>query len=160
MTGYLGAQIAAHVGDGSRFGADVRCMPGPAEWETGRRLAEARSTLEERFVLLYCDNYAPFRLERLWERHQEAGLPVTVTLASKERGNFRLGKAGVVEAYDPTRRESGLNEVEIGYTIVERDPVMKMEPARGSFSLVLTELAPGGWRRTPRVIHTTEAFPI
>ena len=45
--------------------SDIEYSAGPAEWETGRRLWEARTMLDERFLLLYSDNFVPFNLDKL-----------------------------------------------------------------------------------------------
>jgi D-glycero-D-manno-heptose 1,7-bisphosphate phosphatase len=142
LTGYLGHQIADHFGRGEKFGVDIQYGHGPAEWETGRRLAEARGLLDERFVLMYGDNLAPFVLDRLWERHVQGGSPpLTLTVAAKVKGNIRPGAPLV---YDPTRTQSGLTHVEIGYMIAERDPILALDPARGSFSLTIQALSESG----------------
>lgn len=141
LNGYRGDQIESHFGDGSGFGVDIRCVQGGIDWETGRRIAEAAHLLDERFVLLYGDNFAPFRLDALTARHEAWGLPLTLTVAAKECGNIRLDADGLVDAYDPGRAEPGLHHVEIGYMLVERDAVLAHDPGRGSFSLTLARLA-------------------
>lgn len=141
LTGYEADQISHHIGGGERFGVQIRYSQGPAEWETGRRLAEAGSLLDERFLLLYADNLAPFRLRLLWQRHRSLDIPLTATVVRKERGNLRLAANGTVDLYDPGRNEPGLSHVEIGYMIVERDPILALNPDRGSFSFVLQGLA-------------------
>src|SRR5262245_21390548 len=65
LTGYRAAQIESHFGDGSRFGVAITYSQGAVEWETARRLWEARAQLEPRFLLLYCDNFIPVRLPAL-----------------------------------------------------------------------------------------------
>lgn len=144
LNGYRGDQVQAHFGDGSGFGVAIRCVQGAVEWETGRRIAEAADFLDGRFVLAYGDNLAPFRLDALMACHEAAGLPVTLTVAAKEKGNVRLGADGTVEAYDPTRTEAGLGHVEIGYMMVDRDDVLALDPSRGSFSLTVARLGREG----------------
>lgn len=143
LNGYRGNQVAAHFGTGADFGVEIRSVQGAEEWETGRRITEAADLLDERFVLAYGDNFAPFRGDALAARHEACGLPVTLTVAAKERGNVRLGADGAVEAYDPDRAETGLRHVEIGYMMVDRDPVLALDPGRGNFSLTLRQLAAG-----------------
>src|SRR3989442_2548941 len=60
LTGYRGELIGEYFGDGSGYGVEIDYSRGPAEWETGRRMWEARAMLDERFLLLYSDNYVPF----------------------------------------------------------------------------------------------------
>ena len=141
LNGYRGDQVESHFGHGSRFGVEIRCVQGAVEWETGRRIAEAAGLLANRFVLAYGDNFAPFRLDALGAYHEAAKMPVTLTVAAKEKGNIRLAANGTVEAYDPSRTEGSLRHVEIGYMMVDRDPVLALDPAQGSFSLSLARLA-------------------
>lgn len=145
MTGYLGEQIRDHFGDGRDFGVDIAYSEGPAEWDTGRRIWEARGLLEPRFMLNYSDNFVPFNRGRLQGFHQHHKRSLSLLLSRKNRGNIRCSAAGVVEAYDPTRTAPGLDYVEIGYMIVERDPVLPLiNPADISFSTVLQRLVKQG----------------
>lgn len=144
LNGYRGGQIHDHFGDGRDHGVEIRCVQGDADWETGRRIAEAAGLLDERFVLCYGDNFAPFRLEPLAERHLQAGRSITLTVAAKQRGNIRLADDGTVAAYEPGRSGPGLHHVEIGYMAVERDRLLGVDPGRGSLSLSLEALAHRG----------------
>ena len=126
MTGHLGEQIHEHFGTGSRWGWDIRYSHGPAGWDTGRRVVEAAGLLDESFVLLYSDNFAPVDLGVLANRHSETGRSLTVTLKSKIGGNVRYSSKRDITAYDPTRSAHGLNHVEIGYMLVERDATLRM----------------------------------
>src|SRR5687768_7460903 len=79
LTGYRGEMIRDYFRDGSRFGMAIECAAGPAEWETGRRIWEARSRLDERFVLLYSDNFVPFSLAKLAGFHSSQHAAVSLT---------------------------------------------------------------------------------
>jgi histidinol-phosphate phosphatase family protein len=144
LTGYLGEQISSHFGDGSRWNVKIAYHRGAAEWETGQRLAEAAALLERRFFLLYADNLAPVSFPWLVQCHNMAQKPLTVTLSRKAAGNIRLSASGLVAFYDSTRTQPGLDFVEIGYMIAERDAILLQTPVRGSFSLVLRNLALSG----------------
>jgi D-glycero-D-manno-heptose 1,7-bisphosphate phosphatase len=145
LTGYRGEQIKNHFRDGRQFGVSIAYSEGPVDWDTGRRVSEARSMLEPRFMLLYSDNFIPFRLEALSAFHRRLGRPISVLLNNKANGNIRAGTNGLVEKYDPTRSSPGLDYVEIGYMAVERDPVLKLvDPPDVSFSVVLQRLAEQG----------------
>lgn len=145
LIGYRGDQIRSYFADGKRFGMDIRYSAGPPEWETGQRLWEARSLLQPRFLLMYGDNFTPFRPGPLWRQHQSLTCAVTVTVTRKNRGNIRLAAGGKVECYDASRQAAGLTHVEIGYMLVERDPVLALlENSRDSFAVVLQKLAQEG----------------
>lgn len=145
LTGYLGEMIRDCFGDGSRSGVRIDYSSGPVEWETGRRLVEARTRLDTRFLLLYADNFASIRLRRISEVHEARPAVATLVLQSKATGNIRLAQDGRIELYDPTRAASGLDYVEIGYMLVERDAALEALPSPDvSFSCALRRLVEQG----------------
>ncbi|MDQ3068394.1 MAG: HAD-IIIA family hydrolase [Acidobacteriota bacterium] len=142
MTGYRGDQIREHFGDGGSTGVAISYSHGPAEWETGRRIWEARDLLDPRFMLLYSDNYVPFSLDRLHAFHVERGTIVSLLVQAKARANVLLGERGIVDVYDPARTTAGAAFVEIGYMVAERDRLLAlMTGADVSFSATLKRLA-------------------
>jgi histidinol-phosphate phosphatase family protein len=145
LTGYRGEMIRERFGDGSACGVRIDYSEGPAEWETGRRIWEARTMLDPQFVLLYSDNFATINLDTIAARHDTHGGVVTFLVQAKKPGNIRLSADGRVDTYDPTRTAPGLDRVEIGYMIVERDRLMAafVEPDV-SFSRMLEGLARQG----------------
>jgi D-glycero-D-manno-heptose 1,7-bisphosphate phosphatase len=145
LTGYRGDMIREAFGSGSKLGVQIEYSEGPAEWETGRRVWEARSCLDPRFVLLYSDNFAQFDLKRLLAAHARRPAPLTLVLRSKARGNIRLGGDGAVELYDSSRNAAGLDYVEIGYMLVDREPVLaELDHPDVSFSRVIASLTAQG----------------
>ena len=126
MTGHLGEQIHEYFGTGSKWGWDIRYSHGPADWDTGRRVVEAAGLLDDSFVLLYSDNFALVDLGVLADRHAATGRSLTLTLKLKTGGNVRYSPQRDVTAYDPTRSVPGLDHVEIGYMLVERDAMLRM----------------------------------
>ena len=124
LTGYLGKIIRDYFGDGSGWGWTIEYSHGPAEWETGRRLWEAREQLDAQFLLMYSDNFVQFRLPHLMELHFREQVPLTLLLAPKAKGNIRVSSTGHIEAYIKTRIGDDLNHVEVGYMLVERVPTL------------------------------------
>ena len=146
LTGYLGEQIRDHFGNGSSWGWEVEYSRGPVEWDTGRRLWEARQKLAPRFLLNYSDNFVQFSMDRLMALHETEQVSLSLLLAPKAKGNIRVSAEGHIEAYDKTRTGHSLDFVEIGYMIVERDRVLNVFPTIDnhpdfSFSEVLQRLA-------------------
>ncbi len=129
MTGHLGEQIHEYFGTGSKWGWDIRYSHGPADWDTGRRVVEAAGLLDDSFVLLYSDNFALVDLGVLADRHAATGRSLTLTLKLKTGGNVRYSPQRDVTAYDPTRSVPGLDHVEIGYMLVERDTTLRISKA-------------------------------
>lgn len=145
LTGYRGEMIREYFADGDRFGVSISYSQGPTEWETGRRLWEARAGFDPRFLLLYSDNYAPFSLNKLETFHCERAPAVTLVVQRKANGNIRMAADASVEVYDPTRATPGLDFVEIGYMIVERDAMFdSMADTHASFSFTLRRLSESG----------------
>jgi D-glycero-D-manno-heptose 1,7-bisphosphate phosphatase len=75
--------------------------------------------------MLYCDNYWPLQMDRLWARYEEAGAPALVTIYRNadgySRDNVRLDDDGFITEYDRSRTSPGVRGVEIGYAILQRD---------------------------------------
>jgi D-glycero-D-manno-heptose 1,7-bisphosphate phosphatase len=146
LTGYLGEQIRVYFGDGSSWGWEIEYSHGPVEWDTGRRLWEARQQMDPRFFLLYSDNFVQYPTDRLMALHQMEQVSLSLLLAPKTKGNIRVSAEGRIEAYDKTRTGHSLDFVEVGYMIVERDRVLNVFPTLKnhpdfSFSEVLQHLA-------------------
>ncbi|MCX5712320.1 MAG: HAD-IIIA family hydrolase [Candidatus Omnitrophica bacterium] len=120
LTGYLGGQIREYFGNGERVGLTIKYSHGPIEWETGRRLAQAKSMLDERFLLLYSDNFVPFDLKKSLRFNKEQDKLLTFIVHPKDKGNIRLGGDGQVIAYDKSRSSKGLDFVELGYMVVSK----------------------------------------
>ena len=144
LTGYYGEKIRDHFGDGAGHGIQIDYSSGPAEWDTGRRIWEARTMLDCRCLLLYSDNYVPVNIGKLLSVHSASLSAVTLLLHQKQNGNVRLDGDGGVEVYDSTRSTLGLNYVEIGYMIIERDRVLGAYGVSDvSFSRILEKLVKG-----------------
>lgn len=132
LTGYLADCIEDYFRDGSQWGWTIHYSRGPAEWDTGRRVYEARKMLPERFLLMYSDNFVQFNLRRLQALHEDRGTPISLLLSPKSGGNIRV-TAGTIDAYDRSRTSKGFDYVEVGYMLVNRDEILKDLQAIASF---------------------------
>jgi len=149
LTGYHGQTISDYFGGGDTWGWQVRYSHGPVEWDTGRRLWEARELLDSEFLLAYSDNFVQIRLDYLveaWEKNQAS---IALHLAPKINGNIRLRDDGLIGEYDPSRKAPGLGFVEVGYMLGRKAEVLGfLERAEGfpdiSFSKVLKAVASEG----------------
>lgn len=132
LLGYLPDVIKSHFGDGSRWGVSITYSVTAPEVQTGTRVREALDTLDAIFMLLYCDNYWPMRLDRMWERFVEADPMALATIYRNtdgySRDNVHLDGEHVV-TYDRSRTSPGLRGVEIGYAILRREVVRDLLPA-------------------------------
>ena len=140
LTGYKGEKIRGFVGDGKDFGLSVEYSHGPVEWDTGRRVWEVRQQLEDHFFLLYSDNYAPFSAQQMSQMHMEKASDLTLLLHSKAKGNIKLLPSGLIDRYDESRSEFGLDQVEVGYMLACRAPLIsRLDPER-SLSFTIAQL--------------------
>ena len=82
------------------------------------------------FLLLYCDNYWPLQLDRLWTawRAGEASAQITVYDNSDgaSRDNVIVGTDGLVEMIDSSRSHPGLKGIEIGYAILAKSAILPL----------------------------------
>ncbi len=120
LTGYLGQQIYDYFGDGSKWGWNIKYSKGPVDWDTGRRLWEAKEEFDDHFLLLYSDNFATFNLNKLSTFHKNNNYDMTLSLAEKDKGNIELSTEGKVLAYDKDRKLKNIKHVEIGYTVINK----------------------------------------
>jgi histidinol-phosphate phosphatase family protein len=142
LTGYLSEQIEEYFGDGSQWDWDICYSIGPIEWDTGTRIWEARNQLDDIFLLLYSDNFAQFSLDKIFSLHRKNKTSLTLIVAPKKSGNISLGKDSLVRIYDNKRSDLGLDYVEIGYMIIEKDKVLSFyENPDCSLSLILQRMA-------------------
>jgi len=123
LTGFMSETISDYFGNGARYGWSISYSQGPTDWDTGRRLWEAREQYEPRFLLLYSDNFVQFNLIKLGQLHRKLGCPITLHLAPKNKGNIKASQDGKILAYDKDRTGDGFDYVEVGYMAVERDRV-------------------------------------
>lgn len=124
LTGYLGEQFPATLGDGSRFGLSIRYSDSPVDDDTGTRLKKAEGMLDETFLLLYGDNYWPLDLSALLSHHEQARAAATVTVYERQESEEKKNNIGITEGmvttYDKKRQTRGLTGVDIGFFILER----------------------------------------
>ncbi len=137
LLGYLPDVVTRYFGDGSRFGVKIDYSISPVEDETGQRLKRALKRLDDTFLLLYCDNYWPLDMGRMWPFFAGSGARAMITVYSNDDGytkdNIRMGPAGLIEAYDKTRTVPGLKGVELGYGFFPREIVAALPEGNVSF---------------------------
>ena len=142
LTGYLAEKIESYFGDGSTWGWKIQYSEGPVEWDTGKRIWEAREKLDDSFLLLYSDNFVPFPLDKVLALHKSNQKPLTIMVSPKEPGNINLDETGIVQKYNNNRSDKSLDYVEIGYMIVEKDQTFAFyEVPECSFSSILKKMA-------------------
>ncbi len=136
LLGYMADKIAAELKDGSYLGVKITYDVTPPEYDTGDRLLHAQALLDDRFLLMYCDNYCPIDFQRLVSDSLKNDAMVQMSVYSNKDGytknNLKTTNSGLVEIYDKTRTEDGLAGVDIGYAIVKKDALKLLHG--GNFS--------------------------
>jgi D-glycero-D-manno-heptose 1,7-bisphosphate phosphatase len=143
LIGYLGEMVEDYFGDGRKFGLSLKYLYAPVEYESGSRLIKAMHLLDERFLLLYCDNYWPLNLKLLTEFYEEKGKDALVTVYDNQdnytQNNMLVDKNGLVTIYDKTRTATGLNGVDIGFFIFKKKLFKNLPKENFSFEKVLLQ---------------------
>jgi D-glycero-D-manno-heptose 1,7-bisphosphate phosphatase len=131
LLGYLPEVVQEYCGDGGRWGIKVEYSVSAVENQTGKRLKLAEPYLDPSFLLLYCDNYWPMRMDRMWSRYAKAGAQAMITVYTNKddytRNSVRLDGEGFVVTYDKTCTAPGLQGVEISYAVLDKS-VLELLP--------------------------------
>jgi len=142
LTGYRAEQIEEYFKNGSEWDWQIQYYQGPVEWDTGKRIWEAKDKLDDRFLLLYSDNFVPFPMDKVLALHERNRSALTFMVSPKSPGNIALDETGTVQKYDNNRFPE-LGYVEIGYMIVEKEKTLEFfETPECSFSSILRKMAP------------------
>ncbi|MEK7533839.1 MAG: HAD-IIIA family hydrolase [Patescibacteria group bacterium] len=145
LTGYLHEQIENYFRDGREFGLSISYLYSPIEDDTGTRVQKAKDLIEGTFLLLYSDNYWPLRLGKLYsfykKKKKEALVTVYSNLDNYTKNNILVSDKGFVEVYDESRQAPGLNGVDIGFFILNKDILKNLPKENFSFEkIVIPEL--------------------
>ena len=124
LTGYLNEKISNYFEDGAKYGWSIEYSVGPIEWDTGRRIWEARSNFDTQFLLLYSDNFVQFNLSNLLSLHYKLNSDISLIVSPKQNGNIKIAENGQVLGYDKTRKEHGFDYVEVGYMMIQKDAIL------------------------------------
>jgi D-glycero-D-manno-heptose 1,7-bisphosphate phosphatase len=137
LLGYLSPVVTDYFGDGAKFGLRITYSISPVEDETGTRLRKAIDQLDDRFLLLYCDNYWPMNLAKMWSfflgTHARAMVTVYANEDGYTRSNLKVDKKGLIEIYDKTRTSPGLQGVDIGFGFFPKSIVAELPEGNVSF---------------------------
>ena len=73
---------------------------------------------------MYCDNYWPMQMNKMWERYIRADVPAMITVYRNMDGyttnSVRVDEKGYVIDYDKSRTHPDLQGVEISYAILKK----------------------------------------
>jgi len=144
LTGYLGDKIKDRLGDGCKFGAKIEYHNGPVDWNTSRRLWEARKLISSEIYLMYSDNFALIKLNELKKINESENKILTLSLMKKSPGNISLDNNKKPISYNSNRCISS-PYVEIGYMYLKFDRLVnKLKENNLEFSKVISSLIKEG----------------
>jgi len=144
LLGYLPQVVQDYFGDGSKWGVQIDYNITAVEDNTGRRVKLAEAKLDDCFMLVYCDNYWPLDMDRMWKRFTEANTPLMVTVYSNKdnytKSVLKVDEAGFVTVYDKKKKTPDLQGTEISFMIVRKELIAQMP--EGNVSLEETLFPP------------------
>ena len=133
LLGYLPEVIMDYFGDGSKWGLNIEYSVSAPDDLTVRRVQLAKSRIEPCFLLMYCDNYWPMQIDRMWERFMSAKVPAMVTVYNNRdkysRDSVIVDENRHVVVFDRSRTTPGLQGVEISYAILDKS-ILELLPEK------------------------------
>jgi NDP-sugar pyrophosphorylase family protein len=136
LTGYLGEQIEAYFGDGSRFGLSIRYAREAAPQGTGGALRDALPLLNDAFLLLNGDSYLPIEYGPVWQHLLDSpALAVAVVYDNHADttvpNNIALDAEGFLRRYDKDASgDPDLRYVDAGVRALRRAAVAELPSGR------------------------------
>lgn len=130
--GYLGEQVAAHVGDGATYGLDVTySFDGARLLGTGGALRCAADLLGDVFWVLYGDSYLDFDYGAVWEyftAHNTLGLMTVLCNDGRwDRSNAVFDRGRLV-SYDKHRPTPDMRHIDYGAALLMRGALLRIPP--------------------------------
>lgn len=130
LTGYLGEKIEEYFGNGEKFGVNIKYSRTPflnekgEENESGMRLKNAENILNDKFLLMYCDNYWPLNLRQLSNFYEKQNVLTSVVVYTNKdemtKNNVLVDYMNRIMKYDKSRQDEFLNGVDIGFFIIDK----------------------------------------
>ncbi len=125
LLGYLPEAIQNHFGDGSNWGVEIEYSVTDVENDTGRRIKLAENLIDPIFLFMYCDNYWPMQIDRMWQQFVSADASALITVYLNKdhytKDNVKVDRQGYIEIYDKSRTAPDLQGVDIGFSILRKE---------------------------------------
>jgi NDP-sugar pyrophosphorylase family protein len=130
--GYLGEQIVGHVGDGARFGMQVRySFDGDRLLGTGGALRRALPLIERDCLLLYGDVYLDIDYGAIVEHFQQRTEPALMTVfrnASRWDTSNVVFNDGRVVRYNKRQPDAEMAYIDYGASLYRRAAIERIPP--------------------------------
>ena len=147
--GNFGEMIEAHVGDGSRFGLEVRySYDKDVLLGTGGAIKKAAVMLPDAFMILYGDSYLDIDFSSIVQQFNAGTFPALMTVY-RNRNTFDTSniimKNEKIVRYDKKSRDPTMEYIDYGLIAIRKN-VFNEYPANEPFdlSLVLSRLVDSG----------------
>jgi N-acetyl-alpha-D-muramate 1-phosphate uridylyltransferase len=147
--GNLGELIETHVGNGARYGLDVRySYDGDILLGTGGAVKKAACMLPDEFLILYGDSYLDIDIEPIVQRFRDELVPAMMTVYRNrnafDTSNIIMNGARIV-MYNKKYNDPKMEFIDYGLIALRRS-VLDRYPSNESFdlSLVLSRLVDAG----------------
>ena len=156
LLGYLHEKVEEYLGDGSKFGVNIRFVVTPVEYDTELRLNAAKEILNDEFLMMYCDNICPINFERLCDNFYKHNAIIELSIynnndnwtksniiidedkiESKDINKLNCFKSGIVTIYDKKRVTPNLKYVDIGYAIISKKALEYISDKNENFEAVV-----------------------
>lgn len=138
--GHFGEMIEDYVGDGSKFGLDVRySYDGDILLGTGGAIKKASGILPDAFMILYGDSYLDIDPHPIVEHFFAENLPVLITVYHNRNAYAEsniLMKEGRILKYDKKTRDPAMEYIDYGLIVIRKD-VFNPFPVNEPFDLTL-----------------------
>jgi len=125
LLGYLPHVIQNYFGDGTKIGLKIDYSISDIENETGRRMKLAEHQMDPCFLFMYCDNYWPLNMERVWNQYCHIPARCQLTIYSNKdhytRDNVLVSDDKMIICYDKNRASENLSGIDIGFAIMRKD---------------------------------------
>ncbi|HEY3660403.1 MAG TPA: nucleotidyltransferase family protein [Candidatus Udaeobacter sp.] len=120
--GYLGELIEAEIGDGKRFGLQIKySFDGPMLLGTGGTLKRAISKLGERFLVIYGDSFMPAdyaAIVQAFVRREKSALMTVFENEGRWDASNVWFDAGKIHRYDKKMRTPEMRHIDYGIGVL------------------------------------------
>ena len=147
--GNLGTLIEEFVGNGARWGLEVRfAYDGDVLLGTGGAIKNAAGILPDAFMILYGDSYLDIDFKPLVQRFYADNLPVLMTVYRNQNAldvSNILMKDGRIVKYNKNDRDPAMEYIDYGLIVIRKE-IFESYPSHEPFelSLVLSQSVDAG----------------
>lgn len=132
--GYLGDQIERHIGDGSKFGINIKySYDGKQLIGTAGALKNSEHLLDDQFFVMYGDSYLFVDLKNVlayFKKFNKSGLMVVYKNDDKFDNSNVMVEGNLVKVYNKKHKTDDMHYIDYGALLLNKevlDPVPKNE---------------------------------